>query len=191
MTARKPGRPADGKTITREVIVCEALALLSSDGVDGLTMRALATRVGITPMAIYHHFGDRDGLVRELAELVYAGVSASTAADPVARAQALLISYYTKVLAHPSLTLAIFARPALFPAEAHRITETLISLLREAGHASDRALCWAHILIDYVHGSALAAAAQSPGQAKENDDMTRNGGVELGLSELMHILRRP
>ncbi|MFS8056104.1 helix-turn-helix domain containing protein [Rhizobium sp. BR 317] len=190
MIGRKPGRPADGKTIAKDAILADALALLSSEGVEGLTMRALAARVGITPMTIYHRFGDRDGLIRELAELVYAGVTVPTTGDVLARAQDLLVAYHAKVLLHPSLTLAIFARPALFPAEARRITETLISLLRESGLSSEQALRWAYVLIDYAHGAALAMAAQSVGEQLEDGNAAGPHGFELGLAELLDALRR-
>ena len=191
MIARKPGRPADGKTIAKDAILADALALLSSEGVDGLTMRALAARVGITPMTIYHHFGDRDGLIRELAELVYAGVTVPTTGDALARAQGLLLGYHAKVMLHPSLTSAIFGRPVLLPAEARRITETLISLLRESGLSSERALRWAYVLIDYAHGAALAIAAQSVDDGpREDENPAEPDGFELGLGELMDALRR-
>ena len=190
MIARKPGRPAGGKTIAKKAILADALALLSSDGVDGLTMRALAVRAGITPMTIYHHFGDRDGLIRELAELVYAGVTVPAKGDALTRAQSLLLGYHAKVLLHPSLTLAIFARPVLFPAEARRITETLISLLREAGLSSERALRWAYLLIDYAHGAALAIAAQSVDDGFPKDgNAAALDGFKLGLDELLYALR--
>ena len=47
-----------------------ALRLLDSQGVEGFTMRSLAHSLGVTPMTIYHHFGDRDGLIAAMADRV-------------------------------------------------------------------------------------------------------------------------
>ena len=44
---------------TAEKIAGVALAILEKDGAEAVTMRRVAEAVGITPMAIYHHFPDR------------------------------------------------------------------------------------------------------------------------------------
>ena len=51
-------------------IVDEALAVVRSDGEAALSMRLLATKLGVTPMALYHHFADRDALLLALVERV-------------------------------------------------------------------------------------------------------------------------
>lgn len=51
---------------TRTQILDAAHGLLAERGIDAVTMRALATRVGITPMAIYRHFADRHDLLDAL-----------------------------------------------------------------------------------------------------------------------------
>ena len=39
-----------------------ALALLSESGPEGFTVRAIARRANVAPMAIYNHFEGKDGL---------------------------------------------------------------------------------------------------------------------------------
>lgn len=41
---------------------------MDREGADAVTMRRVAKAVGITPMALYRHFADRDGLLNALAE---------------------------------------------------------------------------------------------------------------------------
>jgi len=48
---------------TVELIRAAALQLLEKGGAEGVSMRKVAKEVGITPMAIYHHFPDRDALL--------------------------------------------------------------------------------------------------------------------------------
>jgi AcrR family transcriptional regulator len=49
-------------------ITTAARRLLDRDGADAVTMRRIATAVGITPMAIYRHYQDRDALLTALAD---------------------------------------------------------------------------------------------------------------------------
>ena len=49
-------------------IATAAGKLLDREGADAVTMRRVARAVGITPMALYRHFADRDGLLNALAE---------------------------------------------------------------------------------------------------------------------------
>lgn len=168
----------------------EALAILDAEGLDGLTMRALAMRVGINPMTIYHHFKDRDGLIKALAESVYDDVAAPEAGEALSRAKRLLTAYYAKVVLYPALTLAIFARPAVFPDHAKRITDELTSLLGECNGSSQHSLLWTHVLVDYTHGAALAVAAQdrSIGHQRSNEAMFCN--FESGVAELLKAVGR-
>lgn len=52
---------------TRDRILAAARAAFDRDGSDGLSMRDIAKAVGITPMAIYRHYTDKQALVDALA----------------------------------------------------------------------------------------------------------------------------
>lgn len=54
------GRPP---RISREEIIETARRIVDEGGVDRLTMRRLATEVGSTPMALYHHVRDKEELL--------------------------------------------------------------------------------------------------------------------------------
>ena len=49
--------------ITRDAIIEEAIALLSEDGLDGVTLRKLADRLGIKAPSLYWHFRDKSALL--------------------------------------------------------------------------------------------------------------------------------
>lgn len=124
-------------------------------------MRALASRLQVTPMAIYHHFGDRAGLIDAMSEHVYAAITAPVSGMPDERIKALLLAYHDKVLQHPGLTLLIFSQPEVFPRQARRITADIAQLLAETGLSPERSRLWLHILVDFTHGAAIAAAMAS------------------------------
>jgi AcrR family transcriptional regulator len=64
--ARVPKRPYHHGKL-REALLEEAERILNKQGVDGLALREIARRVGVSHAAAYHHFEDRDGLVCALA----------------------------------------------------------------------------------------------------------------------------
>jgi AcrR family transcriptional regulator len=149
MTAGRPTTPR----LTRDAILTEALALLDQSE-TALTIRALATRLNVTPMAIQHHIGSRDALIHALADRAYAPIDAPTP-------HALLTDYTATIRRHPNLTLALFRIPGPLPIEAQRITERLESLLRET-LPDAKVKLWRDILIDWAHGMALAQAPEDP-----------------------------
>ncbi|HKR25939.1 MAG TPA: TetR/AcrR family transcriptional regulator [Acidobacteriaceae bacterium] len=53
---------------TADRILRHARRTLDRRGAEAVTMRAVAKAVGITPMALYRHFPDRDGLLNAIAD---------------------------------------------------------------------------------------------------------------------------
>jgi hypothetical protein len=51
------------ETATAERVAEEALRILEKEGENAVSMRRVAQAVGITPMAIYHHFPNREALL--------------------------------------------------------------------------------------------------------------------------------
>lgn len=70
---------------TRRAIAEAAEALLASGGEEGLSIRELCRRAGVTPPTIYHHFGDKQGLVDHVVDdcfLAFDSTLAGRAAPP-------------------------------------------------------------------------------------------------------------
>lgn len=147
----------------RDDIVEAALQLLDEGGGKGLTMRALAARLNVTPMSLYHHVVDRAGLLLALAERVYGDVLDvnPVPAHPRLEIQTLLTRYHDAVSRHPQLTLEIFAEPKAFAGAVRLITDRLTSLL--AALSADH-LLWRDILVDHAHGSGLALISAGANQ---------------------------
>lgn len=53
---------------TRQKLLNQALIMTEVSGVEGISMRQLAARVGLTPMAIYRHFPDKAALQKAVLE---------------------------------------------------------------------------------------------------------------------------
>src|SRR3954447_23712428 len=60
--------------LTVEEITRTALALTAERGLDEVGMRVVAAELGVTPMSLYHHVGDKETLTSLVADAVVAGV---------------------------------------------------------------------------------------------------------------------
>jgi AcrR family transcriptional regulator len=67
---------------TVQHIATAARRLLDKDGADAVTMRRVASAVGITPMAIYRHYADRSALLNGLADAGFAELAARLTKEP-------------------------------------------------------------------------------------------------------------
>lgn len=104
---------------TAEKIAAAALTLLEKDGPEAVTMRRVAEAVGITAMAIYHHFPDRQALLtfitdREFDKLVdhmRADMRAlPRKATPITRVLRVMDYYVDYSFAHPRVFDYVFSR---------------------------------------------------------------------------------
>ena len=63
-TTRKRGRPPKSSApLDRHRIVVAALALADEGGLEALTVRGVADALSVTPMAVYNHVSDKQGLI--------------------------------------------------------------------------------------------------------------------------------
>ncbi len=61
---------------TRERILLTAIGLFADCGYAGVSMRDIATAVGISPPALYNHFANKEALYREAVSTAFADKSA-------------------------------------------------------------------------------------------------------------------
>src|SRR6201999_3726077 len=82
--AVRRGRPAEEAPYhhgaLHEALLKAAEAVLERDGLQGLTLRAVAREAGVSHAAPTHHFGDLTGLVSELAAIGFRQFNAAMAA---------------------------------------------------------------------------------------------------------------
>jgi len=64
--ARKPDRPYHHGNLRRGLLD-EALATIRADGIDGLTLREIGARLGVSRTALYRHFADKRALLAAVA----------------------------------------------------------------------------------------------------------------------------
>lgn len=115
-------RPRDGET-TRDTILAVAAALLAAGGEEGLSIRELCARAGVTAPTVYHHFGDKASLVERVIDACFEefnGVAAGIGApdDPVEALRWAFDRYVEYGRTHPSHYRVLFARRRAQPSAA-------------------------------------------------------------------------
>jgi len=99
---------------TEERIAETTLKLLETGGEDGVSMRRVAAAVGITPMAIYHHFADRKALLNFVVDREFTKYSETFHAAPrrgtyESQILSCMDTYIDYAFAHPRIFDYVFA----------------------------------------------------------------------------------
>jgi AcrR family transcriptional regulator len=92
------GRPREHGAETRAALLKTAAALVTSEGVDAVTVRRVATESGTTTRAVYSLFGDKEGLLRGLFKEITDSMrrhhfAVPVRSDPVAEIAELALAY--------------------------------------------------------------------------------------------------
>jgi AcrR family transcriptional regulator len=97
-------KTAPAPRLTKDTVVDRALELADRNGLDALTIRKLATELGVTPMALYWHFRSKEELLAGLVERVWSEIDVDV--DPSApwprQLRGLLESLLAVLRAHPA-----------------------------------------------------------------------------------------
>ncbi|HEX4212956.1 MAG TPA: TetR/AcrR family transcriptional regulator [Candidatus Dormibacteraeota bacterium] len=139
----------------RAQILDEAMALADEEGLDGLTMRGLARRLGLTPMALYPHVGTREELLDSLLGRLLAEVPLPASGDWRERLSGLARSLRAVARAHPGYFSLIFTRPAVSP-RTIAVVEYIFQALLEAGVPDAEVLRAERLMSTFVLGYALS-----------------------------------
>ncbi len=148
--------------VNRQEIAREALAMLDEEGLDALSMRRLADRLGVGTMTLYGYF-------RSKGELLDAAVGAAAADfefDPPEggvreRFRAYVHAAQRVLERHPALP-QLRARQPIVQPSAFRMTERGIQILLDAGFPPDEAARIFRVLFIYKFGTALFGPTDLP-----------------------------
>jgi AcrR family transcriptional regulator len=147
--------------LTREEIADAALSLADEAGLDALSMRALADRLGVGTMTLYGYFQNKDELLDALVDSAVSDTEPPTLAGDWLQQLREVVRYGRRgLLRHPSIVELRVRRPVLRP-EALRFGEALLSILRAAGFSVGEATAAFRLLFTYTVGFAALSPAES------------------------------
>jgi AcrR family transcriptional regulator len=163
-------------TLTREQIVHAAVDLLDSEGLEGLNMRALGTRLGSAATAVYWHVGSKENLIALAADQVWHEIALPdlAAAGWRAAATAMATELHGMLTRHPWLVQA-FGSLLLYGTGKARHDDHSLAIFEAAGFTGTQADQAVATVFTFVLGNALGPAAAA--------SLTRKLGRDGGNAE--------
>jgi AcrR family transcriptional regulator len=133
--------PPGGTKLSKAAVLDRALALGDAVGLDALTIRRLATDLGVTPMALYWHFRSKEELLAALGDRVWQeiDINVDPAAGWPAQLRGLLESVVQMLRAHPCASELLLAGEKMHGEASLQATETALAVLGRGGFGSDLA----------------------------------------------------
>ncbi len=125
---------------TRDRIVAIAREMLTADGAEAVSMRRIAQAAGLTPMAIYRHFDNREALLRHVADTCFAEIAERWSANvhqgtPVERLRGGVDDYLDFALREPKLYAFLFGErrkdARMFPEDFRARRSPTLNLMAE------------------------------------------------------------
>jgi AcrR family transcriptional regulator len=152
-----PTTPNARAPLTQERVLDAALAIADRDGLEALSMRAVARALGAGAMSLYHHVADKDALLDALVDRVFAEIDLPDGADWRAALGRRMRSAHAALRRHPWAIALMESRTRPGPANL-RQREAMLAVLRGAGFSIVAATHAQWVLDSYLYGHALQLA---------------------------------
>lgn len=189
MTAHQPRTRGRPPAADRAHVTAAALRLLDEEGLDALTMRKLATAVGVQVGTLYGYFPTKQALLTAMAEAMLNGCRAAAEgiAEPRERVWALARSLRTALLSYRDGARVYAGTHAIGP-NTLGFAEALNGALRDAGLDAEAAMKTALLVLHFATGHVLeeqAALQSGPDLSADIDSLRQaiEGGDYPRLAE--------
>ncbi|HEX4223658.1 MAG TPA: helix-turn-helix domain-containing protein [Pseudonocardiaceae bacterium] len=182
----RTGRPPK---ISRADIVTAASRIIEEQGIEALTMRALARDVGTTAMALYHHVADKNELLRLLLD-EHAAVAVKLPDqhfdDPLEQIVAVASAMRAALASRPWVVEVIRADD-LMSTRALPYTERIVDGFQRAGLSPEDAVDAYRIIWHYTAGEISGRAAAARRQAEDRPTYRSKVFADLDPAELPRL----
>ena len=183
---RQPREPE--AELSRERVVDAAIRVADAEGMAALSMRRVATELGIATMSVYRYVPGKDELVDLMADAEMGRVRLPDPPPEGWRAQLELVArlQWEHYKRHPWLAPALsMTRPQLLP-NGIRHTEWSLRALSGLGLDPNTMLHAAVTLVGYVRGNAVNLEAEA--EARQETGITDEQWMESQSSALSQLL---
>jgi AcrR family transcriptional regulator len=178
--------------LTREKVVAAGIALADRDGIESISMRKIAQKLGVEAMSIYTHVRNKDDLLDGMVDAVIGqipttadgadGADGTGDADWATTLRQMALAARAVILTHPWAPPIIESRTTPGPATL-RYINTVLCVLREGGFTVAQTHHALHILGSRLLGFSQDLFDDSAGNAGALDPETAAGIVsELGAT---------
>jgi AcrR family transcriptional regulator len=152
-------RTTQGQGLTRERVLEAGLNVIDREGIDALTMRRLATALGVKAMSLYGYVDNKQDLLDGVLDHIYAevplrsgpGPAPGNGHDPLSWQDQLRTTaqaFRQVLLRHPNAVPLVAARPVMATGPQRALLQGTVDALGAAG-------------LDVVHASAVVTVVLS------------------------------
>ncbi|MGO8860321.1 MAG: TetR/AcrR family transcriptional regulator [Acidimicrobiales bacterium] len=184
-------RPKRTTALSRDAIVDEAIGIVADEGLSALTMRAVAARLGVTPMAAYYYVADKEELMSLMSERISSmsgSLNLESGEDWEVTLKLYLLKLWENSTKYPGLGSYLINQPDLGVTSDRFKSE--VRFFEEIGFTPKRAgLAWSFAMT-YIHGriSVDAHLAHQPAAPRQTGLRARDY-VEFGINSVVTALR--
>ncbi|HEY3339219.1 MAG TPA: TetR/AcrR family transcriptional regulator C-terminal domain-containing protein [Propionicimonas sp.] len=184
MSPRKANQPQ----LSTAQIVAAAMELIDETGLEGHTMRALGTKLGVDASTIYYHVPNKSALYSLIVDEVMSGLDLS-GDDPTCSIEDRLVSaaweYRRALLAHPRALPLVAVRSMRSRTQLQGI-EILLGILFEAGLTPVEAMVGIDVIGQLIMGmTSVYAAALTANEYHDGSEPF----AELPSEQFPHLRR--
>jgi AcrR family transcriptional regulator len=184
-------RPAKAP-LSSEAVVDAGLKVLRSAGIEGVTMRAVASELDTGPASLYVYVANRDELLDQMFDAVAATVDLGDEPDPKRwreQLEQLLTKARDAMDHHPGIARVPLANVPTGPA-ATRISERILALLRIGGVEEQSAAWFVDVVFLFVNAASYETSiyAEAGRTHEEIDIPIRERFESLDPAEFPNIV---
>lgn len=181
---KKPSTTAGRKPLSRERILSAALALADKQGLEALSMRNLAAKLGVKAMSLYKYVANKDELLTALIDMLFNEIECPPATTPWREAMRLRAFSMRRTLLQHTWGSALIESRTASPSNAQLAhIEYVLTCLKTAGFDLQHQYRAFVLLDSYIYGYVLGEV-NWPTTKADQDRMTRT--IESLLNKSPH-----
>ena len=164
--------------LNRRRVIEAALELIDEVGLEDLTMRRLATRLGVEAPSLYKHVSGKTDILDGVTDLIYEEIAIEPAIEGFrSRATAYGVAFRNALLRHPNAAPLVAMRPVTGSSTIELVEGTL-NELTDLGVSAPDARRYLNIAVGFVVGHALAQVGSAQVPIEDVIERRRLAGLE-------------
>ncbi|MGZ8805389.1 MAG: TetR/AcrR family transcriptional regulator [Microbacterium sp.] len=175
--------PGPARRLTQDEILDAAFGVLAARGSAALSLRGVATAVGVAPTALYTYFPSKSALMSGMVERLLEQIEDEPSDGDTARERlhALALSVHRAISDRPGAAALLISGPLDGP-EALSVGERLIRSFIDAGMVAADAARASYALQVYVLGSAILASVGAEAADTHHTSLPAQVATEFPLT---------
>ena len=175
--------------LDRDTIVTTAIAMADANGLEQLSMRKLASELGVEAMSLYYHVPNKDDLVDGMVDSVIAEITLPSLDDPWKDAmRTRAISAHEVLMRHP-WAIGIVDSRTNRSLDSLRYYDAMVGSLLEGGFPLDLAAQALATIDAYVYGFCIQQVNLPLDTPEEVAEVSEGIVEQIPMDELPHLMR--